>query len=123
MALFKDPRRHTAAEAEDFAYPPNGGNLKLILLGIILPLVIFYFARQAWVTEEAVWFGRRHDVTIQGDAAKWMSLAYASVGGFCFSRWCLGIIASYRLFELGTILSILSFIISLIMAGAYALEG
>lgn len=108
MKWFENPYRHTASEAEDLSYPPSGGRTKLILLGIVLPLIILYFGIQAWVTEEAVWFGRRNtDIEVRGHTAKALGVVYSSVGLFCHFRWFWGLIPVYRVFEIGTVISLL----------------
>ncbi len=121
MNWMGNPYRHTATGAEDLSYPPSGGMGKLILLGVILPLVIGYFAGKAWITEEAVWFGKgSSDLTVHGQAAKGLAVTYLSVGLFCHFRWCWGLIPVYRVFEIGTVLSLLG-ILGGLAYGAYQL--
>lgn len=121
MNWMGNPYRHTATEAEDLSYPPNGGRTKMILLGIILPLVIWYFGVHAWITEEATWFGRgSSDIVVHGPTAKSLGVAYTSVGLFCHFRWFWGLLPVYRVFEIGTVLSLLGFLVA-ICFGAYFL--
>ena len=108
MKWFENPFRHTATEAENLSYPPSGGRVKMVLFGIILPIVIVYFGVQAWITEEAIWFGRRgSDMDVRGKTAKALGVIYASVGLFCHFRWFWGLIPVYRAFEIGTTISLL----------------
>lgn len=111
MKWLENPYRHTANEAEDFAYPPSGGRVKLVLLGIIMPLVIVYFGVHAWLIEEAIWFGSRgSDIVVHGPTAKSLGVAYTSIGLFCHFRWFWGLLPVYRVFEIGTVVSIVSFL-------------
>ncbi|MEY3895164.1 MAG: hypothetical protein RLZZ214_683 [Verrucomicrobiota bacterium] len=111
MKWLENPYRHTANEAEDFSYPPSGGRVKLVVLGILLPLVVAYFGVDAWITEEAVWFGRGNaDMEVHGRTAKSLGVAYTSVGLFCHFRWFWGLLPVYRVFEVGTVISLLGFL-------------
>ena len=69
---------------EDLAHPPESGEkAKLLLLGILLPVVIAYLAAQAWVHETAYWPGRgTRGVNITGDAARYLAVCYLSVATF-----------------------------------------
>ncbi|WP_193211923.1 hypothetical protein [Luteolibacter marinus] len=122
MKWTDNPYHRTATEAEDLSYPPSGGRVKQVILGGILPAVILYFAARAWISEEAVWFGRgRSDLLLQGPAARAMAVTYASAGLFCHFRWFWGLVPVYRVFEIGTILSILGFLGGLGFAGYHVL--
>ena len=121
MKWFENPHRHTASEAEDLSYPPSGGWTKLVILGIVLPLIILYFGIQAWITEEAVWFGHRNsDIEVHGKTAKALGVVYSSVGLFCHFRWFWGLIPVYHVFEIGTVISLLGVLVGLGF-GAYYL--
>lgn len=121
MKWFENPDRHTASEAEDLAYPPSGGRVKHVVLGIILPLVVVYFGVQAWWSEEAIWFGNRGtDMVVHGPTAKSLGVAYTSVGLFCHFRWFWGLLPVYRVFEVGTVLSLIGFLGGLVF-GVYFL--
>jgi hypothetical protein len=121
MNWSENPNRHTASDAEDLAYPPSGGRVKLVILGIILPLGVVYFGVQAWWSEEAIWFGNRgSDLVVRGATAKSLGVAYTSVGLFCHFRWFWGLLPVYRVFEVGTVLSLMGFLGALI-AGVYHL--
>jgi hypothetical protein len=121
MNWSENPNRHTASDAEDLAYPPSGGRVKLVILGILLPLGVVYFGVQAWWSEEAIWFGNRgSDLVVRGATAKSLGVAYTSVGLFCHFRWFWGLLPVYRVFEVGTVLSLMGFLGALI-AGVYHL--
>jgi len=111
MNWMENPYRHTGTDAEDLSYPPSGGRTKLLLLGILLPLAIGYFSVKAWVSGEVVWLGRGNfDTIVHGQTAKALAVAYFGVCLFCHFRWCWGLIPNYRVFEIGTIVSLLGFL-------------
>ena len=93
----------------------------MILLGILLPLVIGYFGVHAWLTEEAIWIGRGNsNMVVHGPTAKSLGMAYTSIGLFCHFRWFWGLLPVYRVFEIGTVISLLSFLGALCF-GVYSL--
>jgi hypothetical protein len=120
MKWLENPYRYTANEAEDLAYPPSGGRVKLVILGILLPLVVAYFGVHAWITEEAIWLGRGSwDMVVHGRAAKSLGVAYTSIGLFCHFRWFWGLLSFYRVFEIGTVISLLCFLGALCLGVYY----
>jgi hypothetical protein len=121
MKWLENPYRHTASDAEDLSYPPSGGRVKLVLFGSILPLVIIYFGAQAWITEEAIWFASRGSVIeVHGPTAKTLGIFFTSIGLFCHIRWFWGLLGFYRVFEVGTVISLISILIGL-FCGVYYL--
>ena len=105
-------------DSEDFAYPPNGGRVKLILLGCLIPGIIAWFAINAWLMKEAYWPGGRRGpgMTVRGEAAQAMAVMYLSVAGFFHFRWFWGLIQFDRVFQIGTVCSLLLFLAALIHA-------
>ena len=98
--------------AECLAYPPEGGGrVRMWLLGVLVPLVIGYFSVRDWVTGEAIWIGRGgSDMAVCGRAAKGLAITYLCVGLFCHFRWWWGLRGNYRVFEIGTVVSLLGFL-------------
>ncbi|MFT3991517.1 MAG: hypothetical protein QM680_08900 [Luteolibacter sp.] len=94
---------------DGIVYPPSGGRVKQVLLGVVVPLVIGYFAYQSWVKQEAVWFGAGAggSLKLHGKAAQSMALCYAAPALFAHFRWFWGLVPVYRIFEIGVILAIL----------------
>jgi hypothetical protein len=106
-----------AYDFEDLAYPPTGGRLKLILLGVVLPGIIAYFGIRAWILEEALWPGRRgSSMVIYGESAQAMGVVYLSVAALFHFRWVWGMLQAHRTFQAGTVCSLLAFLGALIYA-------
>ncbi|MEI6656143.1 MAG: hypothetical protein WCP45_15370 [Verrucomicrobiota bacterium] len=93
---------------EDILNPPNGGRVKLVLLGILLPLIVAYFGIRACITEEAICYYRHSGAIVEhGRAAMALGVTYTSVGLFGHVRWFWGLLPAYRVFEIGTVISLL----------------
>ena len=108
---------------DDLAHPPESeGKAKLILLGIILPAVIAYWAAQAWIHETAYWPGRgTRGVNITGGAARYLAVCYLSVATFFDSRWFWGTLQFERIFKAGIICSMIAGLISGLVAFCLAM--
>src|SRR6478735_4258051 len=98
-------------DIENLAYPPNGGKMKLILLGIIVPATIAVIAIRAWILQEASlptktsgWY------CVHGQDARAAAAAYLSAAVFAHSRWFWGLLGAERVFLTGTIVSLLTFV-------------
>ncbi len=108
MSWNPDLNRTAADDFENLSYPPNGGRVKLAILGIILPLAIAYFAGKAWITQEAVWPERGGwSMLVTGNTARSLAVCYFAAAAFCHFRWFWGLLPSYRVFICGTVLSML----------------
>lgn len=105
-----------ASDTEGFAYPPTGGRIKLIVVGIILPGIVAYYGVNAWLSEQAYWHGRGGGVTVRGESARAMAVLYMSVAGFIHFRWFWGLIQAERVFRIGMFSSLLIFLGALIWA-------
>ena len=93
---------------EDLAYPPSGGRGKMIVLGILLPLAVGYYAGKSWINQEAVWLGRSGpDMIVKGEAAKALAVCYFAAAAFCHFRWFWGLVPVYRVFTVGIVLSMI----------------
>ncbi len=111
MGWLDNPYRHTATEAEDFAYPPNGGRVKMAILGIALPLGLLAYAIQIWISGEAYWPGQRGSgITVTGDTARAMSVGYAFLSSLSHFRWFWGLVPHYLAFRIGTTISLIGFL-------------
>lgn len=104
-------------DIEDLAYPPSGGKVKLILMGLIFPAIISYYGFYAWLDQKAYWPGRHGGgILVHGEAAKAMAIVYLSVATFIHFRWFWGMIQAYRVFQVGIACSILTFAGALLWA-------
>jgi len=94
---------------DDRAHPPSsGGKRKMILLGIVLPILISLFAAKTWISMEAYWPGRWGGVTLYDDAARAMAILHLSIAGFCHFRWFWRLRGEETIFNVGTVLSMLA---------------
>lgn len=120
MNWFRHSREDVADGIEDLAYPPSGGTFNLITSGIILPLVILWFAGDAWISQEALWFGNRgHSITVRGDTARSLAVALLGTALFMHFRWCWGLIPVYRVFRIGTTIGLLTILAGICFAIRY----
>jgi hypothetical protein len=100
---------------DDLAYPPNGGRVKLILLGCLVPGIIAWFAINAWITQEAYWPSRRGSgMRLHGESAQAMAFVYLSVALFFHFRWFWGLLQAERVYLTGTVCSLMLFLGALI---------
>jgi hypothetical protein len=80
-------------------------------LGGVIAAFFMYLGIQSWTSESAVWFVKRGpNIVVHSHSAKAFAIAYSSVGFFFHFRWFWGLLPSYRVFNLGTLLSLLGFI-------------
>ena len=102
-------------DAEDLAYPPSGGRVKMCLLGIGLALVPIGYGIHCLLTLHALLPGENGtDLDLYGSAAVALGLVFISVGGFLHAHWFWGLFPkcgslSYSL----KLLSVLTFLVSL----------
>lgn len=108
-----------SSDFEDLAYPPHGERLKLILLGVLIPGLIAYFAIDAWAEQQAYWPGGRgggRGMTVRGEAAQALAVAYLSIGAFLHFRWFWGMLQADQTFRIGSVCSMLTFLAALLWA-------
>lgn len=106
--------RNTVSEIEDLSYPPTGGRVKIAILGILLPLLLAYFASKAWIDQVATWPGNRgHGVIVKGETARAIAVCKLAVALFCHFRWFWGIVSTYRVFTIGMVVSLILFLCGL----------
>ena len=97
----------------DLAYPPNrGGWIKMVLLGMILPLGLVGYAWNGFSNEAIWWPGDDSSggAILKGENAKLLALCYFAGAAAAHFRWLWGLIPAYRVFIWGTTLSILLWI-------------
>ena len=111
MAWNPDMNRNTVDEIEDLSYPPTGGRLKIIVLGILLPMLLAWFASKAWIDQVTTWPGNRgHGIIVKGDTARAIAVCKLASALFCHFRWFWGIVSSYRVFTVGMVVSLVLFL-------------
>jgi hypothetical protein len=79
------------AVAEDLAYAPSGGRLKMWLLGVGLALIPLGYGMRCLFTGHARLFGRGADLNLDGSAALALAIAYIAVGVFMHAHWFWGL--------------------------------
>ena len=109
MGWNDNPYRSASEDMENLAYSPSGGRVKMIMWGVVLPMLVLWHAAGCWIDQEAWWFGGRwsSDVKLRGDAAKGMAVCWAGVAGFLHFRYFWGLWPVCWLFRAGVALSIL----------------
>ena len=105
-----------AFDFEDLSYPPDGGRWKLIILGIIVPGIVAWFGHHAWTLQQAWWPGRGGGVIVRGESAQAMAVVYMSVAALVHFRWFWGLLQARWTFQVGTTVSLLSFLGAMIWA-------
>ena len=108
------------ADGEELATPPDAGPWKIFLFGAAVPLGITWYAVRAWYQQSALLFGRRDTITMTGDAAKALAVAYLSVAVFLHARWCWGALGFEGVSRVLVAIASVAFVVGLI--GAIALE-
>jgi hypothetical protein len=79
-------------DAEDLAYPPSGGRVKMWVLGIGLAVIPICYGIYCLLTRHAVLFGSREaDLDLNGSAAVALAIAYIAVGIFIHAHWFWGL--------------------------------
>ena len=93
MGFWTNKQHRTALDdAEDLANAPEGGPLKMWLVGAGLALVpLCYGACGLWTGETTFFGGRGGSLELHGPAAVAMSIAYISVGAFIHFHWFWGL--------------------------------
>lgn len=107
MSWWNRDLREADIDALDLAYPPGGGPLKKILLGIALPLALAVQAARVWIHAEITLSYRGISSVAAGDSALAIAVAFAGAALFCHARWFWGLLGHYTAFERLTILAAL----------------
>ena len=77
-------------DAEDLAYAPSGGRVKMWLLGVGFALIPLGYG--VLFTGHARFFGRRGShLDLDGSAAVALAIAYIAVGVFIHAHWFWGL--------------------------------
>lgn len=88
----RNPHEADTRMAEDLAYTPSGGRLKMWLLGVGLALVPIIYGIRCLQTGQATMFGNRGArLEVTGSEAVAMAIAYIAVGVFIHGHWFWGL--------------------------------
>lgn len=102
---------------EDLAHPPGGGKVKLVLLGILLPLGLAWLAADDWTSEQAyIPGGRGGGITVHGDAARAVACCLGFAALFAHARWFWGLLNLYGTWKVLTVLSLIGLLCSMAAA-------
>ena len=107
MSWNRDLHERNGEDILNLSYPPSGGRLKMVFLGLLLPAWIAFHAWKAWTSREAIWFGDGTEMDVTGDTARAMAVCYLATALLAHFRWFWGLWPSFRVFEIRTILSII----------------
>src|SRR5580765_8204011 len=77
--------------AEDLAYAPSGGRVKMWLSGVGLALIPLGYGVRCLFTGHARFFGRGAHLNLGGSAAHALAIAYIAVGVFMHAHWFWGL--------------------------------
>lgn len=100
--------REIVDAAEDLSTPVYGGKWHLIGYGIIVPLVICYFAARAWIEKDAIWISSEGlaEERVTGDAARAMAVVYCCGAAFMNFRWCWGLLGFEKTSAAGVLIAL-----------------
>jgi hypothetical protein len=93
MGFWTNKDHRTAFDdAEDLAYAPSGGRLKMWLLGVGLALIPLGYGLRCLSTGQARFFGQRGShIDLDGSAAVALAIAYIAAGIFIHAHWFWGL--------------------------------
>src|SRR5690348_12033900 len=78
-------------DAEDLAYPPSGGPVKMCIVGIGLALIPLLYGVHCLFSGHALLFGQHGNMDVTGPAATALAVAYIAVGVFVHAHWFWGL--------------------------------
>jgi hypothetical protein len=99
-------------DAEELAYAPSGGRLKMWLVGIGVALIPLWYGFRCVQTEHArLWGEHGTDLDVNGSAAIALGIAYMAIGAFIHFHWFWGL--NRRLEPLSVLLKLLTLLVFL----------
>ena len=98
MGFWTNKVRRTALDdAEDLAYSPSGGRLKMWLLGVGFALIPLGYGVHCLFTGHARFFGRNAThLDLNGSAAIALAIAYIAIGVFIHAHWFWGLLPRFE---------------------------
>ncbi len=116
MGFWTNKEHRTALDdAEDLAYPPSGGLVKILLLGIGLALLPIGYGIYCLCTRQTSLLGQNDDLDVYGSAAVALAISYIAVGVFIHAHWFWGLLP--KLESVSYILKFLSVLVFLASFG------
>jgi hypothetical protein len=93
MGFWTNREHRTAIDgAEDLAYAPSGGRIKMWVTGVGLALIPLGYGVRCLFTGQARFFGSRGgNLDLDGPAAVALAIAYIAVGAFIHFHWFWGL--------------------------------
>jgi hypothetical protein len=106
---------HTAFDAaEDLAYEPEGGRVKMWLMGVVAASVPIAYGIYCFHTGQATLVGQNSSMELNGPSAKALAIAIIAISGFMHFHWFWGLNRKLLpLSPLGKLFSAIIFIISI----------
>ena len=101
-------------DAEDLAYPPSGGRIKMWLLGIGLALVPVGYGIYCLHSGHALLFGRNANLDATGSSAVALAIAYIAVGIFIHAHWFWGLLPKFE-----AVSCVLKFLAVIVFLGSF----
>jgi hypothetical protein len=101
-------------DAEDLAYPPTGGRVKMWFLGIGMALVPVGYGIYCLRAGHALMFGQSLDLDVTGPTAVAVAIAYIAVGIFIHAHWFWGLQPKYE-----PVSYVLKFLAALLFLGSF----
>ena len=98
MGVWTNKVRRTAFDdAEDLAYSPSGGRIKMGLLGVGFALIPLVYGVHCLFTGHARFFGRSNShLDLDGSAAVALAIAYIAIGIFIHAHWFWGLLPRFE---------------------------
>lgn len=85
-------------EAEDLAYSPSGGPVKMWLLGVGLALFPIGYGIKCILAGQATLWGRYNSqLDVTGSSAVALATAYIAVGVFIHAHWFWGLLPKFEI--------------------------
>ena len=93
MGFWTNKEHRTALDdAEDLAYAPSGGCVKMWLLGVGLALIPTGYGIRCLQSGHATFFGSRgSQLDLDGSAAMSLAISYIAIGVFIHAHWFWGL--------------------------------
>ena len=109
-------KQHRSAfdDAEDLAYPPSGGRIKLWLLGVGLATIPIGYGVCCLKIGHAMLFGENSNLNVTGSGAFALGLSYIAIGLFMHAHWFWGLQPKFE-----SVSCILKFLAVLLFLGSF----